>query len=79
MTTYYLSGSGGQVGMTEASNTGVAEATSAPTADVVVTLGGGNTAIGQMSRETALQVLRACINYIKSDGWNGNPQIPFGR
>lgn len=75
MTTYYLSASGGQTGLTEACDTGVAEATSAPTADVVVTFANApNT-----SRETALNVLRACINYIKSDAFNGVYNIPFGR
>lgn len=74
MTTYYLSGSQGQTGMSAAVSTGVAEATSAPTADVVVTF--ANIAV---SRGSVMKIMEAIKNWLHTDANNpAGPTIPFG-
>jgi hypothetical protein len=78
LTVYYLSGSTSQPGFSQANNTGVAEATSLPAADVVVSLGADGTPVTSLSRGGCVRVLQAIINYINSDGFNGSPVLPFG-
>jgi hypothetical protein len=63
MTTYYLSMNQGTV-PTEGN---VAEATSAPTADVIVTLGSNPVPAANMSRKFVVAALQAMINYILTD------------
>lgn len=63
MTAFYLSLKVGQV----PSEANVAEATSGPTADVIVELGTGNAAITNMSRQWSVSALQAIINYILTD------------
>jgi hypothetical protein len=74
MTTYYLSASQGQTGVSVTASTGVAEATSAPTADVVVTF--ANIAV---SRGSVMKILEGIRNYLHTDANNpAGPVIPFG-
>lgn len=77
MTTYYLSASTGQKGVSIADDSGVTEGTSAPTADCVVTFAN----VPNCSREAMLRILDAIHLYLKSDGasQNGAAVIPFGR
>lgn len=63
MTTYYLSLKAGQV----PSQANVAEATSSPTADVVLTLGGGTVPEGNLSRGFIIAALNAFLAYVGGD------------
>jgi hypothetical protein len=77
MTTYYLSASTGQNGVSQANSSGIAEATSAPTADCVVTFANAP----NCSRGAMIRILDACVLWLKSDGsaQNGAAVIPFSR
>lgn len=63
MTTYYLSGSMGTAPL----EANVAEATSSPTADVIVTIGSGSLASTAISRKLTVLWLLAMINWLLTD------------
>lgn len=63
MTTTYLSLTGHQV----PSEANIAEATSSPSTDFMVLLGGGSVTLGNMSRAWTVLALQAAANYILTD------------